>query len=119
MAVLMSRYSGTWLGPGLAIALSSCGHAPSVDLSPVDHVLSDKVLREQLVARGTQDEHFVPEVLHQLGQGPDGDRSLARLLAEHLHHHPTLERAVFQELATHRGFQDWLIERLRTRTQEP
>jgi len=53
------------------------------------------------------------EVLHQLGQGPDGDRKLARLLGEHLHHHPMLEQAVFQELAAHRGFQNWILERLR------
>jgi len=50
--------------------------------------------------------------INQLGRGPDGDRRLARLLAEHLHHNPTLDRAVFQELATHRAFQDWILERL-------
>jgi hypothetical protein len=88
------------------------------DAPVVDRVLGDQALREQLVARGTQDEHFVHEVLHQLGQGPDGDRKLARLLAEHLHHHPTLERTVFQELAAHRAFQDWILERLRGQ-QEP
>jgi hypothetical protein len=85
------------------------------DAPVVDRVLGDQALREQLVARGTQDEHFVHEVLHQLGQGPDGDRKLARLLAEHLHHHPTLERRVFQELAVHREFQEWVIEQLRKR----
>ncbi len=83
------------------------------DAPVVDRVLGDQGLREQLVARGTQDEHFVHEVLHQFGQGPDGDRKLARLLAEHLYHHPTLEQAVFQELAAHREFQEWVIEQLR------
>ncbi|HNP81707.1 MAG TPA: hypothetical protein PKN47_09625 [Nitrospira sp.] len=108
-----------WLGIGVALGLSACAHTIPVDAPVVDRVLVDQALREQLVARGTQDEHFVHEVLHQLGQGPDGDRKLARLLAEHLRHHPTLERAMFQELATHREFQEWLIERLRTQTQEP
>lgn len=108
-----------WWGLALGVALSACAQTMPVDAPMVDRVLADQALREQLVARGTQDEHFVHEVLHQLGQGPDGDRKLARLLAEHLHHHPTLERAVFQELAAHRGFQDWLIERLRTRAPEP
>lgn len=114
----MWRLTG-WLGIALALGLSACAHTMPADAPVVDRILGDHALREQLVARGTQDEHFVHEVLHQLGQGPDGDRKLARLLAEHLHHHPTLERAVFQELAAHREFQEWLIERLRTRTQEP
>lgn len=108
-----------WLGIGVALGLSACAHTMPADAPVVDRVLGDKTLREQLVARGTQDEHFVHEVLHQFGQGPDGDRKLARLLAEHLHHHPTLEQAVFQELTAHREFQDWLVERLRTRKQEP
>ena len=99
-------------------ALSACARTMPPDAPVVERVLGDKTLREQLVARGTQDEHFVHEVLHQLGQGPDGDRKLAQLLAEHLHHHPTLERAVFQELAAHRTFQDWILERLRGQ-QEP
>ena len=106
-----------WLGIGVALGLSACAHTIPVDAPVVDRVLVDQALREQLVARGTQDEHFVHEVLHQLGQGPDGDRKLARLLAEHLRHHPTLERTVFPELAAHREFQEWVIERLRT--QEP
>ncbi len=114
----MRRLTG-WLGIGLALGLSACAHTMPADAPVVERVLGDKTLREQLVVRGTQDEHFVHEVLHQLGQGPDGDRKLARLLAEHLHHHPTLERAVFQELAAHREFQEWVIERLQTRTQEP
>jgi hypothetical protein len=106
------------MGIGLALGLSACTHTTiPADAPVVDRVLGDQALREQLVAQGAKDEHFVHEVLHQLGQGPNGDRNLARLLAEHLHHHPTLERAVFQELATHRGFQEWLIERLRTRTE--
>lgn len=107
-----------WLGIGVALGLSACAHTIPVDEPVVDRVLGDQALREQLVARGTQDEHFVHEVLHQLGQGPDGDRKLARLLAEHLHHHPTLEQTVFQELAAHRAFQDWILERLRGQ-QEP
>ena len=69
-------------------------------------------MREQLVARRTQDEHFVHEVLHQFGQGPDGDRKLARPLAEHVHHHRMIERTMFQELAAHRVFQDWILGRL-------
>ena len=108
-----------WMAIGLWLGLSACVHTMPCDSPVVDRVLGDQALREQLVERGSADAHFVHEVLHQLRQGPDGDRNLARLLAEHLHHHPTLERAVLQELATHRGFQDWLIERLRTRTQEP
>jgi hypothetical protein len=74
------------------------------DAPVVDRVLGDQALREQLVAQGMPDEHFVREVLHQLDQGPEGDRNLAQLLAEHLHHLPTLERAVLQELAVHRAF---------------
>lgn len=106
------------LGISLALGLSACAHTMPADAPVVERVLGDRALREQLVARGAQDEHFVHEVLHQLGQGPDGDRKLARLLAEHLHHHSTLERAVFQELAAHRAFQDWMLERSRGQ-QEP
>ena len=109
------RWPTGWLGMGVALGLSACAHTIPVDASVVEWVLGDHALREQLVARGTQDEHFVHEVLHQLGQGADGDQKLARLLAEHLHHHPTLERAVFQELAAHREFQEWVIEQLRKR----
>jgi len=116
---LSQRRQNGWLALSLASALTGCAHTVSADAPVVDRVLADQALREQLVVQSAHDEYFVHEVLHQLGQGPDGDWKLARLLAEHLHHHPTLERAVFQELATHRGFQDWLIERLRTRTQEP
>lgn len=111
--MLMRRWSGTWLSPGLALALSACAYAPPVDLSPVDHVLADKGLRENLVERGTADTHFVHEILHELGRGSDGDQRFARLFAEHLGHHPTTARAVFQELAAHREFQDWVIRRLR------
>ena len=106
-----------WLGMGIALGLSACTHTMPPDLPVVDRVLGDPALREQLVAQGTQDEHFVHEVLHQLGQGPDGDQKLARLLAEHLHHHPTLERAVFQELATQRTFQEWILQSLRGQLQ--
>lgn len=80
------RWLTGWLEIGVALGLSACAHAMPADGPVVERVLGDKTLREQLVARGTQDEHFVHEVLHQLGQGPDGDRKLARLLAEHLHH---------------------------------
>jgi len=100
------------LGIGVSLGLSACAHTMPADAPVVDRILGDQALREQLVAWGTQDEHFVHEVLHQLGQGPDGDRKLARLLAEHLHHHPTLERMLFQELAAHREFQEWVIEQL-------
>ncbi len=109
------RWPTGCLGIGVALGLSACAHTMPADAPVVERVLGDRALREQLVARGTQDEHFVHEVLHQLGQGPDGDRKLARLLAEHLHHHPALERAMFQELAAHREFQEWVIEQLRKR----
>jgi len=41
------------------------------------------------------------------------------LLAKHLHHSPTLEQAVFQEVATHREFQNWVVERLRGQKETP
>jgi hypothetical protein len=34
------------------------------------------------------------------------------LLAEHLGHHPTTARAVFQELAQDPRFHEWLIEQV-------
>lgn len=83
-------------GIGLALGLSACAHAMPLDAPVVERVLGDQALREQLVARGTQDEHFVHEVLHQLGQGPDGDRKLVRLLAEHLHHYRRLSERCFR-----------------------
>ncbi len=101
-------------GLAMGLAISACAQTMPMDAPLVDRVLGDRVLREQLVAQGTQDEHFVHEVLHRLGQGPDGEQKLARLLAEHLHHHPTLARRVFQELAAQREFQEWMVERLRT-----
>lgn len=108
-----------WWGLALGVALSACAHSTvPTDAPVVDQVLADQALREQFVAQGAKDEHFVHELLHQLGQGPDGDRTLARLLAEHLHHHPTLERAVFQELTAHRVFREWNLGRVREQ-QEP
>lgn len=46
-----------WLGIGVALGLSAV-HTIPVDAPVVDRVLVDQALREQLVARGTQDEHF-------------------------------------------------------------
>jgi hypothetical protein len=99
---------------GMALALSACTHAISNDSPFVDRALAEKTLRIQLVERGAADKEFVHEILHELGQGPEGDRQLAQLLVEHLTHHPTTATAVFQELATQRIFQDWLIEQLRS-----
>ncbi len=107
------RWLRGWLGTGVALGLTACAHTMPPDAPVVDRVLGDHALREQLVARGTQDDHFVHEVLHQFGQAPDGEHKLARLLAEHLHHHPTLQRSLFHELAAHREFQEWVIEQLR------
>lgn len=117
--IVLRRESGRWLVVGMIMALSACAHALLSDAPLVDRVLGEKVLREQLVERGSADEHFVHEILHQLGQGPDGDQKFARLLAEHLGHHPTAARAVFRALATSREFEDWLIERLRDRKETP
>lgn len=96
----------------LALGLSACAHTLPADASLVDRVLAEKALREQLVERGAADAHFIHEILHQLGQGPEGDQRVARLLAEHLGHHPTTARAVFQELAQHPRFHEWLIEQV-------
>lgn len=108
-----------WLGVGLALGLLACAHTIPVDATPVERILADKTLREQLVQRGSADEYFVHEILHQLGQGSDGDQRFARLLAEHLSHHPTTARAVFQALAASREFEVWIIERLRDRKETP
>lgn len=106
-----------WFGKGLAVCLalglSACAHAVPSDAPVVDRVLGDKPLREQLVERGTADPHFVHEILHELGRWPNGDQRFAKLLTEHLGHHPTTARAVFQELAQHQPFQEWLIEQVR------
>lgn len=101
-----------WLGISLVLGFSACADSVPSDSPVLDRVLGDKTLREQLVERGAADAEFVHEIQHQLGQGPDGDRKLARLLAEHLQHHSTLERAVSQEVAAHQEFQDWTLERL-------
>ena len=106
---------GTWAVGGLlclALALSACAHTVPKDLPVVDRVLAEKTLRAQLVERGAADPEFVHEILHQLGQGPQGNQRLAKLLAEHLGHHPATARAVFHELTTHQEFQAWLVERL-------
>jgi len=108
-----------WVGFCLALWLSACAHAMPSDAPAVDRVLGDKALREQLVERGAADAHFVHEILHQLGQGPEGDQKFARLLAEHLGHHPTTARAMYEELATRREFHDWVVERLRGRNESP
>ena len=70
------RWPTGWLGIGVVLGLAACAHTMPADAPVVERVLGDKTLREQLAARGTQDEHFVHEVLHQLGQGPDGIGSL-------------------------------------------
>ncbi len=95
-----------------AAGLAACAHTVPKDLPVVDRVLAEKTLRAQLVERGAADPEFVHEILHQLGQGPQGNQRLAKLLAEHLGHHPATARVVFQELAINQEFQDWLVERL-------
>lgn len=102
-----------WLGIGMTLGLAACAHSMPADAPVVDRVLGDTALREQLVERGSADAHFVHEILHQLGQGPEGDQKLARLLAEHLGHHPTTARAMYQELAQQPRFHEWLIEQVR------
>jgi hypothetical protein len=107
------------MGICLAFGLAACAHALPSDAPVVDRVLAEKALRERLVEQGAADAHFVHEILHQLGQGSGGDQKLARLLAEHLGHHPTTARAMFEELAGRREFQEWMIERLRGRKETP
>jgi hypothetical protein len=118
-ATVSRRWTTGWLGVGLALGLSACAHTLPSDAPLVDRVLGEKALRTQLVERGSADSHFVHEILHQLGQGPDGDQQFARLLVEHLGHHPTTARAVFQDLAAHRDFQEWVITRLRGQKEIP
>lgn len=103
------RWQSCWLVLSLASAVAGCAHPMPADAPVVDRVLGDQVLREQLVTRGTLEEHVVHEVLHQLGQGSNGDQQFARLLTDHLHH-PTTARAVYGELARHKGFQEWPFE---------
>ena len=103
----------------IGLALSACAHTMPCDAPLPDRVLAEKALRTQVVERGAADSEFVHEILHQLGQGLEGNQRLARLLAEHLHHHPDTAQAVFQELAQHRGFQNWVIERLLGRKDTP
>jgi hypothetical protein len=104
-------------GLSLALGLSACAHTMPCDSPVVERVLAEKALRVQIIERGAADSEFVHEILHQLGQGSEGNQRLARLLAEHLHHHADTAQAVFQELAQHRGFQDWVVERLRGRKE--
>lgn len=66
----LQQWPRCWLVLSLASAVAGCTHPMAADAPVVDRVLGDHVLREQLVARGTLDAHFVHEVLHQLGQGP-------------------------------------------------
>lgn len=103
----------------LVAGLVACTHSAPGDVSLADRVLAKKALRMQVIEHDAADPEFVHEILHQVGQGPDGDRRLAQLLAEHLHHHPATAQAVFHELARHRGFQDWVVERLRGRKDVP
>lgn len=106
------------LGICLALALSACVHPLPSDVSLPEQVLADKTLRASLVQRGAADSEFVHEILHELGEAPRGEpQRLARLVAEHLHHHPDTARAVFQELARGRDFQEWLTERLQARQE--
>lgn len=102
-----------WLRFCLALWLSACAHTPPREAPVVDQVLAEEALRTQLVERGAADAHFVHEILHQLGHGPEGDQKFARLLAEHLGHHPTTAHAMFQELAQQQQFHEWLIEQVR------
>ncbi len=95
-----------------AAGLSACAHTVPTDLPLVDRVLAEKTLRAQLVERGAADPEFVHEILHQLGQGSQGNQRLAKLLAEHLGHHPATARAVFHAMAAHQEFQNWVVERL-------
>lgn len=116
----MSPQRGELLATGvLALLLASCAQTLPRDQPLVDRVLGEKGLRVQLVEQGAADEHFVHEILHQVGQEAGGERKLARLLAEHLHHHPSLGRATFEELAAQDGFQQWVIERLRRSERDP
>ncbi len=95
-----------------AAGLAACAHTVPTDLPLVDRVLAEKTLRAQLVERGAADPEFVHEILHQFGQETEGNERLARLLAEHLGHHPSTAKAVFEELAKHEGFQEWVSKRL-------
>ncbi len=96
----------------LAVGLSACAHTLPKDLPLVDRVLAEKPLRAHLIERGAADPEFVHEILHQFGQETEGNERLAKLLAEHLGHHPGTAKAVFEELAKHEGFQEWVSERL-------
>lgn len=113
------RGLSAWMGNCLAFGLEACAHALPSDAPVVDRVLAEKALRVQLIERGAADLEFVHEILHQLGQGPEGDQRVAQLLAEHLGHHPSTARAVFQQLALGKEFQEWIIERLRIRKEVP
>lgn len=115
-AMAKSRFASIFqsgLAVGTLAMVSACTHPLPYGAPVTERVLAEKALRAQLIERGAADPEFVHEILHQLGQGPEGDRRLARLLAEHLHHHPSSARALYHEVAQHRGFQDWVAERLR------
>lgn len=116
---LVGKWVIGFFGLCLAVAFSACAHTVSKDLPVVDRVLAEKTLRAQLVERGAADPEFVHEILHELGGGPAGDQRLAKLLAEHLDHHPATALAVFQEVARHQEFQGWIMDRLRGREAPP
>jgi len=118
LAVPRKRVEG-WLMIVLAVGFSACAQSLPSDAPVVDRVLGDQTLREQLVERGTADPHFVHEILHELGRGPNGDQRFAKLLAEHLGHHPSTARAVFEEFSQHRQFHEWLIEQVRRSQTAP
>lgn len=102
---------------GLAMMPFGCAHTMPTDSPLPERMFGEKALRMQLVERGAADTEFVHEILHQVGQTPAGNQRLAQILADHLHHHEATARAVFEELAQHRDFQTWILDRLRRREE--
>lgn len=107
------------LSISMAVMLAACVHTLPSDAPLAERVLLEKGLRAKLVERAATDSEFLHEILHQVGEGPDGNQRFARLLAEHLSHHPATAHVLFYELASRREFQDWLIERLRSGRTTP